>query len=170
MMSLSKLRAAVLMALHESPAMLRRLATVHVHAAILLWSALAEGLRVDASVWLLQLPELLVRSFSSFPGCTSCTRVALVTALAGAWWSVRHPRLSHACTDRPVCVSGGAIFVLPCSSLPSSEHVWRHGRRSRIPIAWPWWNVLSVLLSSSCSCHCCRFTAPFQLFTWHSPS
>ena len=57
-----KLCAAVLMALHESPSMALHgssvqfcfvvvafLVTVHVHVAILLWSALAQGLRVDAS-------------------------------------------------------------------------------------------------------------------------
>ena len=108
---------------------------------------------------LLQPPELFVISFSSLPGCTSCTRFAVGTALAGAWWSVRHPRLSHAFTDRPVCVSGADISALPCPLLPSSMHVRRHGRRSRIPIARPCCKVLSVLLPSSCSCHCCRFTA-----------
>ena len=54
-----KLRAAVLMALHESPAMALHglsvqfcfvvvafLVAIHVPVAILLWSALAEGLRV----------------------------------------------------------------------------------------------------------------------------
>ena len=144
-----KLRAAVLMVLHESPAMalhglslqfcfvvVAYLITVHVRVAILLWSALAKGLRVDAIVWLLQHLEPFVSSFlPSVSRAAVPPRFAVVTALAGAWWSVRYSRLSHAYADRLVCVSGGAIFALPCSMLPSSKHVRRHGRRSRISIA-----------------------------------
>ena len=137
------------MVLHESPAMALQgssvqfcfvvvafLVTVHVHVAVLLWSALAEGLRVDAIVWLLQHLDLFVSSFlPSVSRSAVPPRFAVVTALARAWWSVRHSRLSHAYTDRLVCVSGGAIFALPCPMLPSSKHVRRHGRFSRISIA-----------------------------------
>ena len=87
-----KLCAAVLMALRESPTMALHglsvlfcivvvafLVTVHVHVAILLWSALAEDLRVDAIVWLSQHVELFVSSILllGFQGCRStkaCSR------------------------------------------------------------------------------------------------
>ena len=101
-----KLCAAVLMALHESPAMALHglsvqfcfvdvdfLVTVHVHVAILLWSALTEGLRVDAIVWLLQHLELIVSSFLplGFQGCSpteACSRHCF------GWCLVVSPALS----------------------------------------------------------------------------
>ena len=119
MTSLSKLRATVLMALHESPACVVVSSPFMFPSPSCSGPLPAEGLRVDAIVWVLQPSALLVISFSSLPGCTSCTRFAVVTALAGAWWSVRHPRLNHAYTGRQVCVTSGAIIALPCPMLPS---------------------------------------------------
>ena len=150
------------MALHESPTMALHglsvqfcfvvvafFVTVHVLVAILLWSALAEGLRVDAIVWLLQHLELFVSSFLplGFQGCSpteACSRHCRQS---------RHSRLSHAYTDRPVCVSGGAIL---CSSVP---HAAQQQARSAA------WSPLANLHRALC--HCCRFTALSQLFTWH---
>ena len=83
-------------------------------------------------------------------------------SLAGAWWSVKHSRLSHAFSDRPVC---GVWWSHLC---PGSKHVRRHGRRSRIAIARLCCKVLSDLLSSRCKCYCCRFTAfSSAVHTWH---
>ena len=64
---------------------------------------------------------LLDHSSSSVSRAAVPPTFAVVTALAGAWWSVRHSRLSRAYTDRPVCVSGGAIFALPCPCCPAAS-------------------------------------------------
>ena len=128
-----KLRAAVLMALFESPALALHglsvqfcfvvvafLVNAHGHVATPLWPALAEDLKVDAIVWPSQHLELFASSFlPSVSRAAVPPRFAVVTALAGIWWSVRHSRPSHAYTDRPVCVSGGAIFA-PCCPAAST--------------------------------------------------
>ena len=130
-----KLRAAVLMVLHESPAMalhglsvqfcfvvVAYLITVHVRVAILLWSALAKGLRVDAIVWLLQHLEPFVSSFlPSVSRAAVPPRFAVVTALAGAWWSVRYSRLSHAYADRLVCVSVEPSLLFRAPRYPAAS-------------------------------------------------
>ena len=115
---------------------------------------LGERLGADTTiVWLLQLSELFVSSFSSLPGCTSCTSLAVVTALAGAWWSVWHSRLSHTYTDRPVYVTGGAIFALPCPCCPAASTFGAMVAARESPITRPCCEVLSELLLSSLSLH-----------------
>ena len=132
-----KLCAAVLMALHESPTMALHGLSVQfcfvvvaylVHVAILLWSALAEGLRVDAIVWL-SILHLGFHGCSPPQGLQSSLLWLVPGGQSGTLDSV-----TRFLIDRSACLVEPS-FVLPCPVLPSSKHVRRQGRRSRITIA-----------------------------------
>ena len=115
MTSLSKLRAAVLMALHGSPACFVVSSPFTFTSPSCSGPLSLEGQRMDAIMWRLViscavcnlvllaprvhiLHEVCSRHcFGLVPGGQSCI-----------------PRLNHADTDQLVCVSGGAIFALPC--------------------------------------------------------
>ena len=122
------------MALHASPTMalhglsvqfcfvvVAYLVTVHVHVAIMLLFALAEGLRVDAIVWLLQHLELFVSSFPSlgFQG-RSPTEACNRHCFGWSWWSVRYSPL-RLLIDRSAClVEPSLLFRAPCCPAAST--------------------------------------------------
>ena len=153
--------------------MLRRLVTVHVQVAILLWSALAEGLRVDAIVWLLQPPALFVISFSSLPGCTFCTRFAVVTALAGPGGQASTlDSVTHILIDRSAyLVEPSLLFRAPCcpccpAASTSSAVVAARESPSRGLVAR---SCLSCFLRVALAIAVASQRV-HQLFTWHSAS
>ena len=96
------------------------------------------------------------------PRRTSCSRLGVVAALreassersrsrsrhcASAWCLLvnRHPRLSHAWTDRPVCMAGGA-FHCPCLCVSRWRRV--RGRHSQLSVVKPCGKSCGVFASS----------------------